>query len=184
MKKGLLFIFPFIILLSMVIPAGAAQISYTLSELGGGSWEYSYTITNNNINSGLYWFDIYFPELSGTESFNYSSITETANPDPTNWSALVFEPSALDLGGIYDVLALNTPLALNSSLGGFNVSFTYAGNAASGAQYFEIYDLDLNVLETGYTAAGASPVPEPGTMMLMGSGMLGLIGLRRKMRKG
>lgn len=180
MKKSILFVFPVFILLGLISTAGAAQIGYMLTDFGSGNWGYSYTITNNDISGGLYVFDIYFPTVSSPEAFNYSNFTETANPDPTNWSSTIFPPSNPgDLSAIYDVEAQNTPLALNASLYGFEVSFTYTGSAVLGSQYFEIYNTDFNLLESGDTVL----VPEPGTMMLLASGIFGLVGFRRWAKK-
>jgi hypothetical protein len=182
-RKAILLIVPVIVSLGLIPNARADGISYTLSNLGSGNWAYSYTITNTAEASGLYVFDIYFPSVSSTAAFNYSNITATANPDSTNWSTTVFPPSAPNLGGIYDAFALNTPIALGQSLGGFTVSFTYSGTAPLGAQGFEIYNPSYQLLQSATTTPSLTPIPEPSTLMLFVSGMFGLFGLGRWARK-
>jgi hypothetical protein len=177
-RKAILFMVPVIVVLGLIPKAKADGISYTLTDLGSGNWEYSYTITNTDEASGLYVFDIYFPSVSSTDALNYSNITETANPDSTNWITTVFPPSAPNLGGIYDAVALNTPIALGQSLSGFSVSFNYALTKqlpVIGPQYFEIYDSNYHLLESGTTVQAA--VPEASTLVLLVSGIFGLLGL-------
>lgn len=184
MKKSVLILIPFIVLWSLIPTAGAVQILYNLSDLEGGYFAYSYTITNDTIASGLYCFDIYFPSLYSADAFNYSDIAEIANPDPTNWSTTIFPPSSPNLGAIYDAYTSTTPISLNNSLSGFEVSFNYSWSdiLVLGPQYFEIYDTEFNLLETGFTSAAPAPVPEPGTMILFASGILSL-GLIRWAKK-
>ena len=182
-KIAILFIVPVIVLLGLIPNARADDISYTLTNLGSGNWSYSYTITNTAEASGLYVFDVYFPSASSLDAFNYSNITETANPDTNNWITTVFPPSEPgDLGAFYDAEA-SIPIALGDSLGGFTVSFSYLGSAALGAQYFEIYDTSYDLLETGTTTLSTTPTPEPSTLILLVSGVLGFLGLGRWPRK-
>lgn len=181
MKRATLFILLAFVLFGLAPTVRADGISYTLTNLGSGNWEYSYTITNTTFASGLYVFDIYFPSVSSADYSNYSNITEVANPDSTNWLTTVYAPSAPNLGGIYDAFALTTPIALGQSLSGFAVKFTYSGTATLGAQYFEFYDTSYNLLESGTTTA--APVPEPSTLLLLGAGIFGLFGVSKRVAK-
>jgi len=182
MKKTTLFILLFIVLLGLAPAVKADGITYSLADLGGGNWSYTYTITNTDEPSGLYVFDIYFPSVSSLGNNNYSNITATANPDATNWITTVFPPSEPDLGGVYDAEA-SIPIAPGDSLGGFGVSFSYSGTAPLGAQEFEIYDPNFNLLETGTTTLSTTPTPEPSTLIFLVSGLLGFLGLGRWPRK-
>jgi hypothetical protein len=182
LRRSILFVVPVVVVLGLIPSARADGISYSLTALGSGNWAYTYTVTNTDEASGLYVFDIYFPSVSSTDALNYSNITETANPDPTNWFTTVLLPSAPNLGGIYDELATN-PLGQGDSLGGFSVSFTYTGTAALGAQYFEIYDTSYDLLGSGTTTLSTTPIPEPSTLILLVSGVFGFLGFGRWPRK-
>jgi hypothetical protein len=60
----------------------------------------------------------------------------------------------------------------------FTVSFEWLASGTPGAQTFEVYDFNFDTVASGQTA----PVPEPATFILVGSGLLGLAGLRKKIK--
>lgn len=73
--------------------------------------------------------------------------------------------------------------AWSYNVGGHTLNGTSASGLAInavriGADHSNISDINVNNITV--STASASAVPEPGTMMLMGSGVLGMLGFRRK----
>lgn len=153
----------------------ATLIEYDLVSLGGSSYQYNYTITNDGTVATLDWFAIFFPV---NETLNLTDIST-----PVGWDPFIQQPdSFLPDDGIADYLNLSAPLLnVGESLGGFSVQFDWIGGASGpGSQFFEVYDpfaIDpfLAPLDSGQTALAT--VPEPATIFLF---LFGLIWLKRK----
>jgi hypothetical protein len=153
-------------------PASAATIDYQVNNLGGSSWEYSYTITNDTLSAALEEFTIFF--AVGL----YENLAVTASA--TDWDSLVVQPdTGLPDDGYFDALAEAAGIPVSGSLGGFKVSFDFLGAGTPGAQPFDIVDpATTGVLESGTTTV----VPAPAAGWLLGTGVLALVAGRRRLR--
>ena len=147
----------------------ATNIIYDAADQGFGVWEYSYWVSDNTFNED-YGFTVYFDDGL------YDNITPTS--DSGDWDETSWNPSG-GLAGAYDALASTDGASLAAP---FTVSFDWLGTGTPWdyTQDFEVYFLSpFQILETGTTA----PIPEPATILLVGSGLFGLAGLRKRAKK-
>ena len=163
------------LLILLLFPVGkshAIQISYEAVNLadttpGENLWQYSYTV-------GDYSFDM---DYGFTIYFDHSAYSNLEDPVPyvnDDWDPIVWQPdTSIPDDGAYDALALEDAASLADP---FVVSFVWLGSEVPGSQFFEVYAPDFNIIQSGETA----PVPEPATLLLVGSGLLGLAGFRKR----
>jgi PEP-CTERM motif len=177
MKKVLFLTIMIGILFAAVSGVYATTIMYDLSNLGGNHWEYTYSVTNDSMSSTIEEFTIYF----NLDFYKNLPVTSSI----AGWDELVVQPDPALGDGFYDALALMTGIAQGATLSGFSVSFDWLGTGSPGSQYFEVifpFSSPVEVLEQGYTMASATPVPEPGTLLLLGSGLISLIGIGKRLK--
>ena len=175
MKKLFLSKVLVLFLILLFLPFGAANagtILYEATDLvdttpGEDLWMYSYVL------NGFTFFENYGFQIF----FDYMLYSNLEDPPPLvnlDWDPIVFQP---DLGlpddGIYDALALVDNPSLADP---FTVSFVWLGAGSPGTQLYEIYNENFDIIATGETTV----IPEPTTIILLGSGLLSLAGLRRK----
>jgi hypothetical protein len=157
----------------------ATIITYDLADLGGDRWQYTYSVTNDSLISPIDEFTIYF-DLGSFENLIIGSA-------PADWDPLVIQPDPepdFEADGYYDALTVAAGILPGATLGGFSVSFSWLDSGIPGSQFFEVVDPNsFDVLDSGNTSASsAAPVPEPATLLLLGSGLICLAGLQKKRR--
>ena len=173
MKKILTLFIAIVLFLGITSTANATTILYDVSNLSGSTWEYNYTVKNDSLGVDIEEFTVWFDYTL------YENLAVTSAP--SDWDPIVIEPDAsLPDDGFYDALALVSGIAPGASETGFSASFDWLGIGTPGSQFFEIVDPNtFATLDSGNTA----PIPEPSTFLLMGIGLAGLVGYRRKFKK-
>ena len=178
MKKLIMLLFAVILVFGMVGTASA--IPYTDTYDAG-----HYYMDPWGANSSVAWtFDITGTDSWDPDAQEITSASVTLNfSDDGGWFDW-FEFAELDVGtNIFtwevdagDVnFTITSLMSLNES-GMVNASLS----ATWGDFYFDSATLFAEGTETGSANAAAAPVPEPSTMLLMGTGLLGLVAYGRK----
>lgn len=164
MKEVSVLIIIVVLTCTMICAHTSTGISYETVEIGGGQWQYLYTVSNISLPVLIEEFSIYF------DYGLYSNLSIAGSL--TGWDQIIWQPEpVLDDPGGYDALTLssNSGIGIGQSVTGFGVNFTWLDQDTPGSQYYEIIDpLTFATIDSGYTV----PIPEPGTCSLVLSGLM------------
>jgi len=140
--------------------AAYTDIGYAAENVGGIRWQYTYTVRNISLTSGIEEFTIWFD----VEQYANLQI-ESAPTVQSEWSEVIWqpEPSLLDDGG-YDAIALTAPVAVGDLYSGFKLSFDWLQTGTPGPQAYEVIDPDtIRTVDSGSTIL----IPEPCGIILV-----------------
>jgi hypothetical protein len=152
-------------------------------ENSGGTTEYSFTPSFVNINfTGLTWTQFSFELGFGTGAgFVRSGGLDGLDFDTPHGDPSAFSPMFPTVEHKEDSLFFS-----GGSVGSIKpAAFFFAIDVPDGLKAFNPYDMNrftLRITPNGTPAPDATPVPEPGTMMLLGSGIAALVAKSRKRR--
>ena len=166
-SKSLLSACALMVLTNLVWGSSATEISYSLTSLGGASWQYNYTVKNLSLSQAVKEFTINF------DADSCRNLAVVA-PSPAGWDAIVMQPEPfLHDGGAYDALTSGGGILGGQNVSGFAVRFDWLGGGAPSSQLYNIVNpVTFETIDSGTT------VPEPATLSIMAMGSL-LLARRR-----
>jgi hypothetical protein len=166
--KSLLSACALVIVSNLAWGSNATEVAYSVTSLGGASWQYNYTVSNISLGQAV---------REVTINFDADSCRNLAvvAPSPAGWDAVVMQPEPfLHDTGVYDALTLGSGILGGQSISGFLVRFDWLGAGAPGSQSYQIVNpVTFETIESGST------VPEPATLSILGLGSLVLAKRRR-----
>lgn len=164
-------------LCSNVSATQMAEFTYTETNLGGGQWQYAYTLSNTSepvLDPGVNIYEITINFETGA-AFAVTAL-------PTGWDFISGDTFATNYSMNPDVPPVGNDIGPGMTLSGFVFVFGYqTGGLSYDVTFTNPDDPGNPLLFSGTSTPSAiTPVPAPGTMFLLSSGLAGLAWLRKK----
>lgn len=150
----------------------STEIIYTVENVAGNHWSYTYQVQNISLSEGIEEFTIWF------DLGKYQNLTIQSSGVSSEWVESIWQPAPLllDDGG-YDARTMASMIPIGQSVSGFAVSFDWLSIGTPGTQYYEIINMNtVQTIDSGMTVL----IPEPSCVGLM---LLGTYFVRLKKRK-
>ncbi len=167
--------------------ANASWILENRGDAGGDGYVVEPSIIVQDANFDLYGSNNYNSNLDGTYTLYHTILTEPVTNTISWFYQTVdgwgpeWDPAGYYVNGVYNQLTDSSDDASSTQSGTFNISLN-AGDDAGFYVYTYVNRYGRGRLTIAGIPDGNPQIPEPTTMLLLGLGLMGLAGIRRKFK--